>query len=161
MWLRRGCSGRVAALQVGVTERRVRVGSSSVEGSVTNVLPQLTKCLIAPYVLRDMTTTTPCVKFRVIAFRAVSVRFAGGRPSYRNSSHHPRSFCPHLPGKGGLTLKRQHSFATRKFHSPVGCIGRAFCFGRLRPSVSDVDTPVVADTTPTRLLSFSCSAVLI
>lgn len=44
MWLRRGCSGRVAALQIGVTERRVRVGSSSVEGSVTNVLPQLTKC---------------------------------------------------------------------------------------------------------------------
>lgn len=36
--------GWVAALQVGVTERRVRVGSSSVEGSVTNVLPQLTKC---------------------------------------------------------------------------------------------------------------------
>lgn len=36
--------GWVAALQVGVSERRVRVGSSSVEGSVTNVLPQLTKC---------------------------------------------------------------------------------------------------------------------
>ena len=33
----------VAALQVGVTEW-VRVGSSSVECSVTNVLPQLTKC---------------------------------------------------------------------------------------------------------------------
>ena len=43
VWSRRGSSAWVTVLQVGVTER-TRVGSGSVEGRVTKILPQLTKC---------------------------------------------------------------------------------------------------------------------